>query len=73
MMKEAEIVEKREVVGRQQAEELIQEGWIVLSSHVVGERQVGQLDPPLKYVLGKPREYNEQGEDVTESPRNREE
>lgn len=63
-----EIIEKREIVGFENAKPLIDEGWIVLSNHPAGERQIGEMDPPLTYVLGRPVKYDEKGNPVDESP-----
>lgn len=63
-----EIIEKREVVGYENAKPLLDNGWIVLSNRPAGERQIGEIDPPVTYVLGRPMKYDEKGNPIDESP-----
>lgn len=67
-MDHPDIIEKREVVGYENAKPLLDQGWIILSNRPAGERQVGELDPPITYVLGRPQKYDDSGNPVPESP-----
>jgi hypothetical protein len=64
MARYEEIQEVKEVVGYQKANEYLSKGWVLLSTHVVGEMEAGVPNPPMLYVLGWPRK-----KDREEAPR----
>jgi hypothetical protein len=55
MARYSEIQQVKEVVGYKKANEYLSKGWVLLSTHVVGEMEAGVPNPPMLYVLGWPR------------------
>lgn len=48
------VVEVREVIGFEEANKYLSKGWVLVSTHMAGERQPGITHPTLLYVLGRP-------------------
>lgn len=57
-----DIQEVKEVVGHEKVNGYLQQGWVLLATHVVGEMEMGVPNPPLVYVLGWPRKKDSEEE-----------
>ena len=55
MQNHMDIQEVKEVFGHEKVNDYLRQGWVLLSTHVVGEAEAGIPNPPLLYVLGLPR------------------
>jgi len=54
-----DIEEVKEVLGHEQVNEYLQNGWVLLATHVVGAMKAGVPNPPLMYVLGRPKKKDQ--------------
>ncbi|HKK65002.1 MAG TPA: hypothetical protein VJ967_04030 [Clostridia bacterium] len=54
-----DIEEVKEVYGHEQVNEYLRNGWVLLATHVVGTMEAGIPNPPLMYVLGRPRKKDQ--------------
>ncbi|MFO7983632.1 MAG: hypothetical protein R6V08_09295 [Desulfuromonadales bacterium] len=55
-MKLPPLEEVREVIGFEEANKYLKKGWVLVSTHMAGERQPGLTSPTLLYVVGLPKE-----------------
>jgi hypothetical protein len=46
--------EVKEVIGFEEANKYLHNGWILVSTHMAGECQPGVTHPTMLYVLGRP-------------------
>jgi len=56
IMKLPPLAEVREVIGFEEANKYLKKGWVLVSTHMAGERQAGLTTPTLLYVVGRPKE-----------------
>lgn len=54
-----DIEEVKEVFGNEKVNEHLRNGWVLLATHVVGEMEMGVPNPPLMYVLGRPKKKDQ--------------
>ena len=59
MQQNWDIEEVKEVFGHEKVNEYLRNGWVLLSTHVVGEMEMGIPNPPLIYVLGRPKKKDQ--------------
>lgn len=52
MQRYDDIQEVKEVVGHEKVNDYLQQGWILLATHVAGTAEAGIPNPTLIYVLG---------------------
>ncbi|MFO7731033.1 MAG: hypothetical protein R6V86_09730 [Spirochaetia bacterium] len=53
------IEEVKEVFGHEKVNQYLRNGWVLLATHVVGEMEMGVPNPPLMYVLGRPKKKDQ--------------